>query len=163
MSCFLQWQDLKAVTEEKLNWARSNVVTCKPLTAPGSLVRRTPWGLGSWPCWPSTLLLPCMSRSGRKGWRQDTKGPLQTQGESPGRQEAGVYIKGDVSGPTFRLPIHRKRPNSLNCDVQFSLINSNLLMFWLTGLCGNIPLYLGSSRTSREQSFRALWEVEFCA
>ena len=37
------------------------------------------------------------------------------------------------------FPIHRKALNSLTQDIWFSLINSNLLMFRLPGLCCKTP------------------------
>ena len=48
----------------------------------------------------------------------------------------GAYQKNDFSEPRLlHLSMHRKALNSLNWDSWFSLINSNLLMFWLLGLC----------------------------
>lgn len=125
MSCFLQWQDLKAVAEEKLSWARVNVVTCKPLTAPEAGCEEDPLSgaSGSWPLLAihPPLPSPAWTEAEERVTRDTRRGPGQTQGESPGRQaqEAGVHIKGgDVSGPRLsRLPISRKGPNSLNCDV----------------------------------------------
>ena len=58
---------------------------------------------------------------------------------------------------------NRKVLNSLTWDVWFSLINSNLLMFWLPGFCCKTPLYPGSSLTSSERFLRTMWEVVFRA
>ena len=63
-------------------------------------------------------------------------------------QRVELYIKGMISmilgnhweggknhmGRFFHIPI-RKALNSLSWDTWFSLINSNLLKFWLPGLC----------------------------
>ena len=47
----------------------------------------------------------------------------------------GAYQRNDFSEPRLlHLPIYRK-VNSLTWDVWFSLINRNLLMFWLLALC----------------------------
>ena len=48
----------------------------------------------------------------------------------------GAYQRNDFSEPRLlHLPIHRKVLNSLTWDAWFSLINSNLLMFRLLGVC----------------------------
>ena len=48
----------------------------------------------------------------------------------------GADQRNDSSEPRLlHLPIHRKVLNSLTWDFWFSLINSNLLMFWPPGLC----------------------------
>ena len=48
----------------------------------------------------------------------------------------GAHQRNDFSEPRLlHLPIRRKALNSLTCDVWFSLINGNLLMFRLPGLC----------------------------
>ena len=48
----------------------------------------------------------------------------------------GAYQRDDFSEPRpLHLPIHRKALNSLTWDIWFSLINNNLLMFRLPGLC----------------------------
>lgn len=106
MSCFLQWQDLKAVAEEKLSWARVNVVTCKPLTAPEAGCEEDPLSgaSGSWPLLAihPPLPSPAWTEAEERVTRDTRRGPGQTQGESPGRQaqEAGVHIKGVTSvGP----------------------------------------------------------------
>ena len=46
---------------------------------------------------------------------------------------------------------------NLRCLV--SLINSDLLMFWLPVFLAKCPKYPGSSLTSSEQSLRAIWEA----
>ena len=49
---------------------------------------------------------------------------------------AEVHRKGTVStSPGFVFPIRREALNSLTWDTWFSLINSNLLMVWLGGIC----------------------------
>ena len=63
----------------------------------------------------------------------------------------------------LHLLIGRKLLNSLTWDVWFSLINSNLLMFWLPGFCCKTPLYPGSSLTSSKRFLRTMWEVVFRA
>ena len=53
----------------------------------------------------------------------------------------GAHQRNDFSEPRLlHLPIHRKTLNSLTWDVWFSLMNSNLLMFWLPVLCCKKPL-----------------------
>ena len=48
----------------------------------------------------------------------------------------GAYQRNDFSEPRLlHLPIHSKVLNSLTWDIWFSLINSNLLIFWFSGLC----------------------------
>ena len=48
----------------------------------------------------------------------------------------GAYQRNYFSEPRFlHLPICRKVLNTLTWDIWFSLINNNLLMFWLPGLC----------------------------
>ena len=72
----------------------------------------------------------------------------------------GAHQRNDFSEPRpLHLPIHRKALNSLTWDIWFSLINSNLLMFWLPGLHCKTPIYPRSSLTSSEQSLRATWEA----
>ena len=69
----------------------------------------------------------------------------------------GAYQRNDFSEPRLlHLPIHRKALNSLTWDVWFSLINSNLLMFWPLGLCcknSHIPWLLPSLFRSVPQSY----------
>ena len=48
----------------------------------------------------------------------------------------GAYQRNDFNEPRLlHLPVHRKVLNSLTWYVWFSLINSNLLIFLLPGLC----------------------------
>ena len=48
----------------------------------------------------------------------------------------GAFQRNDFSEPSLlHLPTHRKVLNSLTWGIWFSLINSNLLMFRLPGLC----------------------------
>ena len=48
----------------------------------------------------------------------------------------GAFQRNDFSEPSLlHVPTHRKALTSLTWDVWFSLINSNLLMFRLPGLC----------------------------
>ena len=61
----------------------------------------------------------------------------------------GADQRNDFNEPRLlHLPIRRKALNSLTGDVWFSLINSNLLMFWLPGVCwknsyvSSLPPYL---------------------
>ena len=81
--------------------------------------------------------------------------PVQTQGEKTQktghRENWGVHQKNDFSEPRLLdFPTHRKVVNSLTWDIWFS-INSNLLMFQLSGLCyKNSYIYPGSS-------LRVLW------
>ena len=57
-------------------------------------------------------------------------------------QTAEVHIKGTISmSPDLHLPIQRKALNSLTWDDGFSLINSNLLMFWFIVFVAKSPLY----------------------
>ena len=68
-----------------------------------------------------------------------------------------AYVKNNFTEPKLlHLPMHRKVLNSLTWDLWFSLINSNILVFWLPGLCCKTPLYLSSSSA---QSLRAIWEA----
>ena len=58
----------------------------------------------------------------------------------------GAYQGHDFNKPRLlHSPIHRKALNSLTWDVWSSLINSNLLMFWLLGLFAKNPIDSGSS------------------
>ena len=53
----------------------------------------------------------------------------------------GANQRNDFIEPRFlHLPIHRKALNSLTWDVWFSLINSNLLMFWLLVFVAKHPI-----------------------
>ena len=57
-------------------------------------------------------------------------------------QTAEVHIKGTISmSPDLHLPIQRKALNSLTWDDGFSLINSNLLMFWFIVFVAKSLLY----------------------
>ena len=48
----------------------------------------------------------------------------------------GAYQRNGSSEPRLlHFPLHRKAQNVLTWDIRFSLINSNLLMFWLLSLC----------------------------
>ena len=48
----------------------------------------------------------------------------------------GAYQRNDFSElRLFHLPIHKKALNSLTWNIWLSLINNNLLKFWLPGLC----------------------------
>ena len=72
----------------------------------------------------------------------------------------GAYKRNDFNElRLLHLPIHRKALNSLTWNVWFSLINSNLSMFRLPGLCCKTPMYPGSSLTSLEQPLRAICEA----
>lgn len=124
MSCFLQWQDLKAVTR-KVKLSTRKCGDLQATNSPGSwvwggppersLVLLTPAGH------PPSPPLPCMNRSGGKGDAGHPKGPRADSGwepRTPGPGSWSAHQRGDVSGPRLsRLPIRRKGPNSLNCDV----------------------------------------------
>lgn len=61
----------------------------------------------------------------------------------------GPYQRSDFRAPRLLyLPILGKALNSLIWDVWFSLINSDLLMFCLSGLCCKTSIYPGSPLTS---------------
>ena len=62
---------------------------------------------------------------------------------------------------TSPLHIHRKVLNSLTWHIWFSLINSNLLKFWLLGLCCKNSCISSVLLPSSEQSLRAVWEATF--
>ena len=75
-----------------------------------------------------------------------------------------TYQRNDFIEPRLlHLSLHKKALHSLTWHILFSLINSNLLIFWLPGFCYKIPIYPGSSLTSSEQSLRAIWEAAFQA
>ena len=73
----------------------------------------------------------------------------------------GAYQRNDFSEPRlFHLPIYRKVLNSLTWDIWFSLINRNLLMFLLPGLCcKNSCISWLSPLASSEQPLRVIWDV----
>ena len=105
---------------------------------------------------PSNLQLPLvLLPEGIQG------GKKKKAGYSP--YTVKVHIKGIQWTRLLHLLIGRKLLNSLTWDVWFSLINSNLLMFWLPGFCCKTLLYPGSSLTSSERFLRTMWEVVFRA
>ena len=68
-----------------------------------------------------------------RGFRTDPNRTL-------GLVSEGAYQRGDFSYLRFlRFSIQGKVPNLLTWDVWFSLANSNLLMFWLSGFCFKPP------------------------
>ena len=69
-------------------------------------------------------------------WRTPEKTPGEKPQNTGPRELRGAYGSNDFSEPRlFHLSIQRKTQNSPSWDVWFSLINSNLFIFWLPGLC----------------------------
>ena len=62
--------------------------------------------------------------------------PEETQDEKAQDTGWGAYQRNDFNEPwLLQIPIPRRGLNSLNWDIWFSLINSDLLMFQLPDLC----------------------------
>ena len=81
----------------------------------------------------------------------------------------GTYQKNDFSEcGLLHLPIYRKALNSLAWDIWFSLISSNILMFWLLGPCCKTsyilapPLPLWSSLSELSEMLCPGLKSQFC-
>ena len=98
----------------------------------------------------ATTATPNGAHRGDLGWRKADTGP---------RELRCISKEWFQWAQTLPLQIHRKVLNSLTYYIWFSLINSNLLMFQLPGLCCKTPIYPGPSLTPLEQSLRTIWEV----
>ena len=91
--------------------------------------------------------------------------------ESPGYwpRVAEVHIKGIILGSpdSCTFPMHGKALYFLTSDVWFSLINCNLLMLWLLGLCCKnshmaLPLPFWSSPLSYLRGYLLGLSPQFC-
>ena len=83
------------------------------------------------------------SRHCSRPWLCTLRGFRMERSRTLALESWGAYQRKDFSEPRLlHLPIHRKVLNSLTWDVWFSLINSNLLMFWLLGFCCKKLLYI---------------------
>ena len=89
--------------------------------------------------------------------------PLRMRGHGILAQIAKAHTKEWFQwAPNLHLPIHRKAPNSLTWHLWFSLINNDLLMFWLFDfLLQNPPYILVSTPApaSLEQSLSVIWDA----
>ena len=72
----------------------------------------------------------------------DPEGTRDERTQDAGPRELRCRSKDGFSKPRLlHLSLGRKALNSLTWDIQFSLINSNLLMFQLPGLVAKPPVY----------------------
>ena len=93
--------------------------------------------------WSISHLQPLPPHPGVRLRRQDEKAVILAP------DSWGPYQRSDFRAPRLLyLPIPRKALNSLIWDVWFSLINSDLLMFCLSGLYCKTSTYPGSPLTS---------------
>ena len=92
-------------------------------------------------------------------WPLPTLSPAGTQDRNDGMGHWASKVKVRFKRTISMSPNSSHTEESAETLNWFSLINSNLLMLWITEFCGKAPIHPVSSLSSSEQTLWAIWEA----